>query len=133
MRRLTTLTILLASAAGVAACGSGGGGADTPVTIVTGNIAYFIVSGPSSKDTLQVLPGGQVQLSGAALDGDLNPVALVGDTTWTSRDTTIARVDAHGLVTASAVGSVWVIGSFTPKASSTSFRDSALVQVLGTQ
>ncbi len=133
MRRLTTLAFLLASVAAVTACGNGGGAGTMPINIVTGNIAYFVVRGPSNRDTVQVVPGGQVQLAGAALDGNLNPIALIGDTTWTSRDTTVARVDVHGLVTTMVAGSTWVVGSFLPKSTTTSFADSVLIQVFGQQ
>lgn len=132
MRRMKALMIMVAGAGTVAACGGGsGGGGDTPVTIVTGNIAYFVVRGPANHDTVQAVSGNQVQLAGTALDGNLSPIALIGDTTWQSRDTTVAQVNAHGVVSTINVGSTWVIGSFTPKSSQTAFSDSVLIQVLG--
>lgn len=130
MRRLTTLSILMASALTLAACGSGGGGGN-PITVVSGGITYFVVRAPGNRDTVQVVPGGQSQLSGAAYDANLNPLALIGDTTWTSRNPSVATVDIHGLVTTSDTGSVWVLGSFTPKNSQTAYSDSVLIQVLG--
>ncbi len=134
MRRVTTLIIGLAGAATVAACGNGGGGGGgSPIDITSGNIAYFVVRARANADTVQVLPGGQAQLTGAAYDGNLNPIALVGDTAWISRDTTVATVDVHGLITAVAVGNTWVIGAFTPKTSSTAYPDSVYVQVFGTK
>jgi opacity protein-like surface antigen len=133
MKRLTALLVMLVSALTVAACGSGSGGPNNPITVVSGGIAYFVVRASGNRDTVQVVPGGQANLSGTAYDAALDPLALVGDTTWTSRDTTIARVDTHGLVTTIATGNVWIVGSFLPANAPAPFSDSVLVQVLSQQ
>ncbi len=129
MRRMTALLLALGSAVWISACG--GASAGNGITIISGSIAYFVVRTTANHDTASVLAGNPVQLQGAAFDAGLNPLALVGDTTWTSRDTTVATVDTHGLVTTIAPGSTWVIGSFTPKSSQLSYSDSVLIEALG--
>ncbi len=126
MRRLIALLMALGSVAGIAACGGTGGGGGG-ITVVTGGIAYFVVRATTKDDTVSVLAGNTAQLEGAAFDASLNPLALVGDTVWTSRDETVATVDAHGLVTTVAPGSTWVVGAFTPKNASKAYSDSAYI------
>lgn len=130
MRRVSGCVAALAVAIGLAACG-GTGGSGGGVTVVNGSIAYFVVRSSAGRDTVSVLAGSSIQLSGKAYDSALEELALVGDTTWVSRDTSIAKVDLHGVVSTSAVGNVWVLGTFTPKNSSFSYTDSALVQAIG--
>lgn len=128
MRRMIALLMALGSVAGIAACTGGGGLGGGGVTVVTGGIAYFVVRAPTTgEDTVSVPSGQTVQLRGQALDGTLTPLALIGDTVWTSRSTTVATVDSHGLVRTFAAGSTWVVGSFTPANSQVAYSDSALV------
>jgi hypothetical protein len=132
MRRMTALLVGLGGALAVAACGGssdGGGG----ITVINGNIAYFVVRGPNNQDTLSVLQNNTAQLTGKALDASLNELSLVGDTVWVSRDPSVASVDAHGLATAKAVGTVWIIGTFTPKSSQVGFSDSVQFNSVGPQ
>lgn len=129
MRRMIALLAGLGSAVLMAACGGGGNG--NSITIISGAIAFFVVRSAANQDTVSVLAGNPVQLQGVAFDGGMNPIALVGDTVWTSRDESVATVDAHGLVTTVVPGSTWVVGSFTPKTSQQSFSDSVLIQSLG--
>ena len=129
MRRMTALLVFLGSAVLISACG--GSSAGNGITIISDSIAYFVVRGPLNQDTVSVLAGNPAQLQGAAFDAGLNPLALVGDTLWTSRDTTVATVDTHGLVTTIVPGSTWVVGSFTPKSSQLSYADSVLIKSLG--
>ena len=129
MRRITALLVALGSAMCISACGATAPG--NGITIISGSIAYFIVRSAANQDTASIPAGHQVQLQGAAVDASLNPLALVGDTLWESRDTTVAKVDAHGLVTTVAPGSTWVLGSFTPKNSQVAYSDSVLIDALG--
>ncbi len=129
MRRIAaTLTLALATGA-IAGCG--GGSTSAPPTIVSGGIAYFIVTAGAGRDTVAILPGNTVQLSGIAYDGSLDPLALVGDTVWVSRNPAFATVNAHGLVTTVAAGSTWVVGTFTPANTQTGFADSVWINVVG--
>lgn len=132
MGRKTALLAAMGSALLVGACG-GSGGSGGGITVINGNIAYFQVRGPNNQDTVNVLQANTAQLSGVALDASLNQLALVGDTVWTSRDPSIASVDAHGLATAKAVGSIWIVGTFTPKSSQVSFSDSVHFNSVGPQ
>ncbi|MGH7569995.1 MAG: BACON domain-containing protein [Gemmatimonadales bacterium] len=66
--------------------------------------------------------GATRQLRDSAFDARGNPIGTPG-TTWTSADTTIARVDAAGLVTARANGATWI------RARADTARDSARVVV----
>jgi Bacterial Ig-like domain (group 2) len=132
MRRTLAWMTMVGSAAVLAACGTGGAGGN-PINVVSGQIAYFVVRASGNRDTAQVVPGGQVQLAGVAYDGALDVLHLVGDTTWTSRDTTIAKVDVHGLVTTVATGNVWIVGSFLPANAAAPFADSVYIQSLGQQ
>ncbi|HVA57102.1 MAG: hypothetical protein WBQ26_09540 [Gemmatimonadaceae bacterium] len=129
MRRMTAILTLILATVSIAACGGGNG--STPPTIIGGGITYFVVTASNNRDTVSILPGNPVLLSGVAYDAAFDPLALVGDTTWVSRDTTIASVNTHGVVTSIAVGSTWVVGSFVPKNSSTSYADSVFVIVVG--
>ena len=129
MRRMTALLAALGSALLISACGGSTPG--NGITIISGSIAYFVVRSTANQDTVSVLAGNPVQLQGVAYDGGLNAIALVGDTLWESRDTTVAKVDGHGLVTTIVPGSTWVIGSFVPKSSQLSYSDSVLIQSLG--
>lgn len=129
MRRMTALLAGFGGALMLSACGGSGGG--NPITVISGSIEGFVVRATGNRDTASVLVGNTVSLSGTAIDGAGDPLALIGDTTWVSRDTTVATVDVHGLVTTRAVGNTWVVGSFTPKSSQTAYTDSVLVQSLG--
>ncbi len=129
MRRMTALLAFLGSAVLISACG--GSSAGNGITIISGSITYFVVRSAANLDTVSVPAGHAVQLQGAAFDAGYNPLALVGDTLWISRDTAVATVDIHGLVTTIVPGTTWVIGSFTPKTSQLSFSDSVLIQSLG--
>ncbi len=129
MRRMTALLAALGGALLISACR--GTAAGSGITIISGSIAYFLVRTPTNQDTANVLAGNTVQLQGVAYDGGFNPIALVGDTVWTSRDTTIATVNVHGLVTTVVPGSTWVIGSFTPQSSQSAYADSVRVNSLG--
>lgn len=127
--RIAALTLLLGGAVAAAACNAGstspGGG-----TFNGGGVAYFVVLA-SGRDTVSGPPGAQAKVSGVAYDAALNPVPLLGDTAWVSRDTTIATVDTHGEVKLIATGNTWVVGTFTPQSSQVSYSDSILVTVLG--
>ena len=125
MRRMTALLAGLGSALVISACGGSAPG--NGITIISGSIAYFVVRTAANSDTASPPPGKSVQLQGTTYDGGFNALALIGDTVWTSRDTTVAKVDAHGLVTAIAAGSTWVLGSFTPKNSQTAYSDSVMI------
>lgn len=129
MRRIMAILMLVLATVSIAACGSGGG--STPPTIISGGIAYFVVTASGNRDTVSILPGNTVPLSGVAYDASADPLALVGDTAWVSRSPSIASVDIHGVVTTVAVGSTWVVGTFTPKNSLTSYADSVFINVLG--
>ncbi|HEX8725709.1 MAG TPA: Ig-like domain-containing protein [Gemmatimonadaceae bacterium] len=126
---MTALLAGLGSALVISACGGSAPG--NGITIISGSIAYFVVRNTSNQDTASVLAGNTVQLQGTTYDGGFNALALVGDTAWVSRDTTVAKVDAHGLVTTIVPGSTWVLGSFTPKGSQTAYSDSVLINALG--
>lgn len=130
MRRMMGLLAALASVVTIAACGSSGAGGGG-VVILPGGITYFFVRAASNLDTVTVVAGQVTHLHGTAYDGSLNVLPLNGDTVWTSRDPSVAAVDAHGTVSTIAIGQTWILGMFTPKSSSTSFTDSALVVVLG--
>jgi hypothetical protein len=129
MRRMTALLAGLGSALMIAACAGSTPG--NGLTIVSGSIAYFIVRSTTNLDTVSILAGNPVQLQGVTYDASYTELALVGDTAWVARDTTVAKVDAHGLVTTVAPGSTWVLGSFTPKNSQTAYTDSVLINALG--
>jgi hypothetical protein len=72
-----------------------------------------------------VQPTGSVQLTGAIVDAVGNPISG-GGVTWLSRDSTIAAVNASGLVTGVAVGVTRVVaaGAVDP-----TLQDSILVTV----
>ncbi|MHB1862590.1 MAG: Ig-like domain-containing protein [Gemmatimonadaceae bacterium] len=126
MRRTLVILGLLAAAA---ACGGSSGGPG--LTVVSGGLAYFLVTGQGGLHTISALPGAKVQLTGSAYDGNLRSLVVKGDTTWTSRDTTLAKVNSTGLVTMIATGSTYVIGTIT--VNSVTVGDSALVRVLSPQ
>jgi hypothetical protein len=130
MRRMKAILALALSAVSLVACSSGGGGSP-PTTIVTGTIAFFIVRASNNRDSVSILPGNTVQLGGVTYDESLNPLALVGDTAWVSRNPSIASVDSHGVVTTIVIGSTWVVGSFKPANSQTSYADSVFITSVG--
>lgn len=126
-RKLVALGALAAAAA--AACGGSSGGPG--LTVVSGGLTYFLVTGQGGQDTVSALPGVKVQLTGSAYDGSLRPLVVKGDTSWTSRDTTLATVNSTGLVTMITPGSTWVIGTIT--VNSATVGDSARVRILSPQ
>ncbi len=129
-RRIGALTLVLGGALAAAACNAGSTGPGGTGTITGGGVAYFVIQA-SGRDTVTGPPGSQSQVAGTAYDAALNPVPLLGDTTWVSRDTTVATVDVHGLVKLLATGNTWVVGGFTPQGSQVTYTDSIPVIVLG--
>ena len=130
MRRTMGLLAALASVVTIAACGGNGGGGGG-VVILPGGVTYFFVRTANNLDTVSVVAGQMTHLSATAYDGNLNVLPLNGDTVWTSRDTSVAKVDAHGSVLTMAIGQTWILGTFTLKSPAASYTDSALVVVIG--
>jgi uncharacterized protein YjdB len=111
------------------------------VTAVSPGTARIVVLGVGASDTAVILvrqlPGrvsvtGGTLASGATLRAsatvaDSGGTAIPGATvTWSSRDTTVAPVDATGLLRGRRAGSTWVIAA---SSSSPTVRDSAQVVV----
>lgn len=96
--RAAGTTSLLATADGVT--GS--------AVVIVGTSAGPIVSTTVAPhaDTLRAL-GDTARLTVRSLDG--TQTAVTGSYGWTSRDTTVAAVDAAGLVSARANGATWVV------------------------
>jgi hypothetical protein len=119
--------VLLALAAAVA-CG-GSGSTAPPIIIVSGGVTSFTVTTSTGQHTASTLLGQTVQLHGTAYDGNLDVVTGTWVVQWSSGDTTIATVDATGLVHTVSAGSTYVFGSIHPDSANT-FKDSTLVIVL---
>lgn len=79
-------------------------------TDVTLNLASTISRIDVTPAENELLPGQTVALTAAARNaaGDIVPVTA-SRTTWTSRDTQVATVDANGVVTAGVPGSTQIV------------------------
>ena len=103
-RRRLTAVPSLALASLVLVFGCGGGGSDGPAPAPPAAVASVVVA-PS---TGQLVPGGTLPLTATARDASGNSLSGRGTPTWSSTSSTVASVDANGVVTAIAVGTTTV-------------------------
>ena len=92
------VTGVSAGEAEITATSAGATGRATLAVVVPGPPAVVAVSAAD-----RITPGDTVRLVAEAFDGDGYPI-LDADFVWSSNDTSVARVDASGLVTAVALG-----------------------------
>ncbi|HET6763056.1 MAG TPA: Ig-like domain-containing protein, partial [Longimicrobiaceae bacterium] len=97
-----------------------GTGGTLLVTATTGTPAPVVASVRITPDSLVLLPGDTGTFTATAYDAGGAPVA--GTATWTTADSTIARVSATGRVTAVAVGTVQITATIAGVSASARVR-----------
>jgi uncharacterized protein YjdB len=94
-------------------------GKTTTITVtVSASLTTITITASSST----LIAGQTLQLSASGTYNDASVVDLTGQATWTSSDPAIATVNASGLVTAVATGSVQITASLNAASASTSIQ-----------
>jgi plastocyanin len=107
LTRIASRCAILAIPVFLVSCG--GGGADLPSSEGSGTATALALSTPAST----VPVGSTVQLSAVPKDAAGNAVSGLPDPTFTTSDPGRATVDANGMVTGTAPGSVTITASLT--------------------